>query len=82
MFIEEDEIMLDFAQWEGFTGTAWKSAIDVREFIKDNYTPYEGDSSFLSSPLRSRSRASKAFSLSINSEVRAVGPLKKELSPS
>ena len=42
--------MLDFAQWEGFTGTAWKSAIDVREFIKDNYTPYEGDSSFLSGP--------------------------------
>ena len=39
--------MFEFQQWEGFTGTAWKKAIDVREFIQNNYTPYEGDSSFL-----------------------------------
>ena len=42
--------MFEFNQWEGFKGTSWKSAIDVRDFIHDNYTPYEGDSSFLCGP--------------------------------
>ncbi len=44
--------MFEFQQWEGFTGTAWKKAIDVREFIQNNYTPYEGDSSFLCPPTK------------------------------
>ena len=42
--------MFEFEQWEGFKGTAWKKAIDVRMFIQRNYTPYEGDSSFLTGP--------------------------------
>ena len=42
--------MFEFAQWENFKGTAWKNAIDVREFIRENYTPYEGDSTFLCGP--------------------------------
>ncbi len=42
--------MFEFEQWEGFKGTAWKKAIDVRMFIQRNYTPYEGDSSFLAGP--------------------------------
>lgn len=33
--------------WRGFKGTAWKNAIDVRDFILNNVTPYEGDDSFL-----------------------------------
>ena len=33
--------------WEGFTPGAWQKQIDVRGFIQANYTPYEGDSSFL-----------------------------------
>ncbi len=33
--------------WQGFTGEAWKESVDVREFIQNNYTPYEGDDSFL-----------------------------------
>ena len=32
---------------EGFKGNAWKEEIDVRDFIQNNYTPYEGDDSFL-----------------------------------
>ncbi|WP_407058057.1 hypothetical protein, partial [Klebsiella variicola] len=28
-------------------GTAWQTQIDVRDFIQHNYTPYEGDESFL-----------------------------------
>ena len=33
--------------WEGFVDGNWKSDIDVRDFIQKNYTPYEGDESFL-----------------------------------
>ena len=36
--------------WAGFAGTAWKQEIDVRDFIQKNYTPYEGDESFLAGP--------------------------------
>lgn len=39
-----------FKQWYGFKGESWKKAIDVREFIQKNYTPYDGDTSFLVSP--------------------------------
>jgi formate C-acetyltransferase len=35
------------AQWEGFNVGLWQSGIDVRDFIQQNYTPYEGDESFL-----------------------------------
>ncbi|MDV6239483.1 formate C-acetyltransferase [Trueperella bernardiae] len=37
-------------QWQGFTEGAWQSTIDVRDFIQKNYTPYEGDKSFLEGP--------------------------------
>src|SRR5215471_109332 len=33
--------------WRGFTPGAWQSRVNVREFIQRNYTPYEGDGSFL-----------------------------------
>jgi len=33
--------------WQGFQGETWKSDVDVRDFIQNNYKPYEGDSSFL-----------------------------------
>ena len=33
--------------WEGFEPGSWQSAIDVRDFVQRNYTPYEGDASFL-----------------------------------
>nr|WP_136141727.1 formate C-acetyltransferase [Corynebacterium endometrii] len=38
---------LAFEQWEGFEPGPWTSTIDVRDFIQRNYTPYDGDSSFL-----------------------------------
>ena len=34
--------------WNGFKGDRWKSRVDVRDFIQSNYTPYEGDDTFLS----------------------------------
>jgi formate C-acetyltransferase len=36
------------AQWEGFNVGLWQSQINVRDFIQQNYRPYEGDESFLS----------------------------------
>ncbi|MFF5187636.1 formate C-acetyltransferase [Streptomyces sp. NPDC000345] len=33
--------------WRGFAGARWRELIDVRDFIQANYTPYEGDASFL-----------------------------------
>ncbi len=36
--------------WEGFAPGHWQEAIDVRDFIQRNYTPYEGDAEFLSGP--------------------------------
>lgn len=41
---------MDFKQWDGFKKGDWTSDIDVRGFIQANYTPYDGDSSFLSNP--------------------------------
>ncbi len=40
----------DFAQWDGFEGRVWRDNIDVRDFIQKNYTPYDGDESFLADP--------------------------------
>ncbi len=42
--------MRDFKQWEGFSGRLWKEGIDVRDFIQNNYKPYNGDESFLEGP--------------------------------
>ena len=42
--------------WAGFSDGQWRQAIDVRGFIQENYTPYEGDDAFLS-PATERTRA-------------------------
>lgn len=39
--------MAQYEQWEGFKGRLWKDDVDVRDFIQNNYVPYEGDASFL-----------------------------------
>lgn len=36
--------------WDGFVGGNWQRAVDVRDFIQRNYTPYDGDDSFLAGP--------------------------------
>ncbi|MCF0127746.1 MAG: formate C-acetyltransferase [Pseudobutyrivibrio sp.] len=40
----------EFDQWQGFKGRQWKEGVDVRDFIQNNYTPYDGDESFLAGP--------------------------------
>lgn len=36
-----------FEQWRGFKGTHWTDDVNVRDFIQNNYTSYDGDESFL-----------------------------------
>ena len=38
------------SEWNGFVGGEWQRVINVRDFIQKNYTPYEGDDSFLCGP--------------------------------
>ena len=42
--------MTNFEQWNGFKGSKWRDDIDTRDFIIENYTPYDGDESFLEGP--------------------------------
>ncbi len=42
--------MFNYEQWDGFEGRLWKEEINTRDFIQKNYTPYDGDASFLAGP--------------------------------
>ena len=42
--------MVNFDQWNGFKGRIWKEEINVRDFVQNNYKPYDGDESFLEGP--------------------------------
>ena len=37
-------------EWRGFKGTKWTEEVNLRDFIQNNYTAYEGDDSFLAAP--------------------------------
>ncbi|WP_405490897.1 formate C-acetyltransferase [Nocardia sp. NBC_00511] len=56
--------------WTGFKGGLWHDAIDVRDFIQQNYLPYEGDGSFLSGPT--------ARTLGIWDKLSAMFPAERE----
>lgn len=40
-------------QWQGFKGSKWQDEVDVRDFIQNNYKPYNGDESFLEGSIES-----------------------------
>lgn len=46
-------------KWDSFSGDVWKREVDVRNFIQNNYTPYEGDDTFL---VESTERTKKIWS--------------------
>ena len=52
--------MAQFDQWAGFSGKNWKNSVDVRDFIQENYTPYDGDESFLEGPTEATAAQKKA----------------------
>ena len=43
-------------QWRGFAGTHWLKDVNLRDFIQNNYTPYDGDASFLQGPTEATSK--------------------------
>ncbi|MEU9028792.1 formate C-acetyltransferase [Streptomyces sp. NPDC048383] len=47
--------------WDGFKGGPWRDSIDVRDFIQQNYTPYEGDDTFLAGPTERTTAVWKAI---------------------
>jgi formate C-acetyltransferase len=51
-----EETKQSIGAWRGFTPGAWQSRVNVRDFIQRNYTPYQGDGSFLQGPTE-RTRA-------------------------
>ncbi|MDY4588183.1 MAG: formate C-acetyltransferase [Oscillospiraceae bacterium] len=48
--------MAMFEQWKGFKGKIWQEEINTRDFIQNNYTPYDGDESFLAGPADSTNK--------------------------
>ena len=38
--------------WNGFKGKRWRNEVNLRDFIQNNYTAYEGDDSFLVGPTK------------------------------
>ncbi|MDE1536168.1 formate C-acetyltransferase [Actinotignum timonense] len=56
--------------WAGFTSGIWNEAIDVRDFIQKNYTPYEGDASFLAGPTEKTTRLWESLEENYLSEER------------
>ena len=48
--------MKEFEQWNGFEGRLWKEEVNVRDFIQNNYTQYDGDEEFLSEPTDATNR--------------------------
>jgi formate C-acetyltransferase len=47
---QQEFAMVQRTEWEGFKGTLWRGEINVRDFIQHNYTPFNGDKSFLTRP--------------------------------
>src|SRR5512144_1397992 len=60
--------------WEGFRGALWQKEINVRAFIQLNYTPYEGDASFLA-PATARTQKSWGTLTALFVEERKKGVL-------
>jgi len=58
--------------WQGFKGRLWKQEINVRDFIQNNYTAYEGDESFLAGPTDATSKLWAKVS-ELQKEERAKG---------
>jgi len=58
--------------WEGFVEGTWSQEIDVRDFIQRNYTPYEGDASFLAGPTEKTLRVWNTLEEKYLSEERKV----------
>lgn len=56
--------------WKGFKEGTWCNEINVSDFIKSNYTPYDGDESFLNGPTEKTKRVLKVYEDMCKEEVK------------
>ena len=61
-----------YEQWNGFKGRLWQEEINTRDFIQNNYTPYDGDESFLAGPTEATNKLWGALQV-LQKEERAKG---------
>ncbi len=61
--------------WRNFKSGNWQTSINVRDFIQKNYTPYEGDSVFLSGPTERTSKLMEKFNDLLHQELEKGGVL-------
>ena len=66
---------MEFSAWTGFKTGTWNEEINVRDFIQKNYTPYEGDESFLSAPTERTSKLMRKLNDLFELEQRFGGVL-------
>ncbi len=66
---------MKFEQWNGFCGNEWQDDINVRRFIRDNYTPYTGDHSFLVGPTERTEKLMDKFNELLRLEAERGGVL-------
>ena len=64
--------MVEMKEWDGFEGRLWKEEINVRQFIQDNYTPYDGNEEFLVGPTANTNKLWDALQ-KLQKEERAKG---------
>ncbi len=67
-------------QWEGFKTGVWTDDINVDDFIRLNYTPYEGDESFLAGPTARTTECNERVKELIEEERKNGGTLKVDAS--
>ncbi|QQX78678.1 formate C-acetyltransferase [Shewanella sp. KX20019] len=61
--------------WDGFTSGDWKTEVNVRDFIQANYTPYEGDESFLAEATEATTELWDKVMVGVKQENRTHAPV-------
>ena len=70
------ELNPNFANaWEGFASGEWQHAVDVRDFIQKNYTPYEGDEAFLAGATEATTKLWDSVMEGVKEENRTHAPV-------
>ena len=71
----EDNAAAQANAWRNFRNGVWQSQIEVRDFIQQNYTPYQGDYSFLNEPTAKTNQLWNELKVLLEEESAAGGVL-------
>ena len=64
---------MEFKQWAGFQGETWKQEINVRNFIKKNYSPYLDQPDFLCGPTERTKNSMEKLNALLKEEIAKGG---------